>query len=66
MTATEMTADAKLLIAQFDAALGKLPSSQHLLIQRQVTDLFLGCTAIYSERHAAIFNGVNGLVNCFL
>jgi uncharacterized protein (DUF2336 family) len=60
MTATEMTADAKLLIAQFDAALGRLPSSQHLLIQRQVTDLFLGCAAFYSERHAAIFNGVMG------
>src|ERR1700687_1603201 len=55
-----MTPDAKLLIAQFDAALGKLPSSQHLVIQRQVTDLFLGCAAFHSERQAAIFNGVMG------
>ena len=55
-----MTPDAKLLIAQFDVALGKLPSTQHLAIQRQVTDLFLGCAGCYSERHAAIFNGVMG------
>jgi uncharacterized protein (DUF2336 family) len=55
-----MTPDAKLLISQFDAALGRLPSSQHLAIQRQVTDLFLGCAAFYSDRQAAIFNGVMG------
>src|SRR6266436_3998430 len=55
-----MTADAKLLIAQFDAALGKLPSSQHLVVQRQVTDLFLSCSAFYNERQAAILNGLMG------
>jgi uncharacterized protein (DUF2336 family) len=48
------------LIAQFDAALGKLPSSQHLLVQRQVTDLFLSCSAFYNERQAAILNGLMG------
>jgi uncharacterized protein (DUF2336 family) len=57
---TEMTPDVKLLIAQFDAALGKLPSSQHLLVQRQVTDLFLSCSAFYNERQAAILNGLMG------
>jgi len=55
-----MTPDAKLLIAQFDAALGRLPSSQHLVVQRQVTDMFLGCAPTCSERQAAIFNGVMG------
>jgi uncharacterized protein (DUF2336 family) len=55
-----MTPDAKLLIAQFDAALGRVPISQHLGIQRQVTDLFLGCASSYSERQAAILNGVMG------
>jgi uncharacterized protein (DUF2336 family) len=55
-----MTHDAKLLIAQFDAALGKLPSSQHLLVQRQVTDLFLSCSSFYNEGQAAILNGLMG------
>jgi uncharacterized protein (DUF2336 family) len=55
-----MTPDVKLLIAQCDAALGKLPSSQHLLVQRQVTDLFLSCSAFYNERQAAILNGLMG------
>ena len=55
-----MTPDVKQLIAQFDAALGKLPSSQHLLVQRQVTDLFLSCSAFYNERQAAILNGLMG------
>jgi uncharacterized protein (DUF2336 family) len=55
-----MTPDVKLLIAQFDAALGKLPSSQHLLVQRQVTDLFLSCSAFYNERQAAILTGLMG------
>jgi uncharacterized protein (DUF2336 family) len=54
-----MTPDAKLLIAQFDAALGRMPISQHVGIQRQVTDILLGC-ASYSERQAAILNGVMG------
>jgi uncharacterized protein (DUF2336 family) len=55
-----MTPDAKQLIAQFDAALGKLPSAQHLVVQRAVTDMFLGCAPCYSDRHAVIFNGVMG------
>jgi uncharacterized protein (DUF2336 family) len=45
---------------RFDAALGKLPSSQHLGVQREVTDLFLGCAPSSSERQAAILNGVMG------
>ena len=49
-----MTPDAKLLIAQFDAALGRVPISQHVGIQRQVTDILLGCAPSYSERQAAI------------
>ena len=53
-----MTPDAKLLIAQFDAALGRLPNSQHVGIQREVTEMFLGCSLTYSERQAAIVNGV--------
>jgi uncharacterized protein (DUF2336 family) len=55
-----MTPDAKLLIAQFDAALGRLPSSQHLGVQREVTDMFFGCAPSSSERQAAIINGVMG------
>jgi uncharacterized protein (DUF2336 family) len=55
-----MTPDAKLLIAQFDAALGRVPISQHVGIQRQVTDILLGCAPSYSERQAAILNGVMG------
>jgi uncharacterized protein (DUF2336 family) len=55
-----MTPDVKLLIAQFDAALGKLPSAQHFVIQRQITDLFLSCSAFYNERQADILNGLMG------
>ena len=55
-----MTPTAKLLIDQFDAALSRVPSAQHLAIQRQVTDLFLGGADPYSDRQIAIFNELIG------
>jgi uncharacterized protein (DUF2336 family) len=52
----DMTPDAKLLIEQFDTALTRVPTAEHLAIQRKVTDLFLGGVHSYSDRQIAIFN----------
>ncbi len=53
-----MTPHAELLIAQFDAALGRASGAEQLAIQRQLTDLFLHGAASYSERQVAVFNGI--------
>jgi uncharacterized protein (DUF2336 family) len=55
-----MTSDANPLVDQFNAALGKLPSYQHLSVQRHVVDMFLGLSMVYSERQSAIFEGIMG------
>jgi uncharacterized protein (DUF2336 family) len=53
-----MTPHAELLIAQFDAALGRVSGAEQLAIQRQLTDLFLHGAASFSERQVAVFNGI--------
>jgi uncharacterized protein (DUF2336 family) len=51
-----MTPYAESLIVQFGVALSKSARAEHLAIQRQVTDLFLGGGQSYSDRQIAIFN----------
>jgi uncharacterized protein (DUF2336 family) len=58
-----MTPLAKKLIDQFNAALGRVSSVEHLDVQRQVADLLLRKKTQYSEHQVAIFNEV---INCLV
>ena len=51
-----MTPQAKLVITQFEEALGKLSSAERLAVQREMTDLFLATS--YTAAQVAIFNAV--------
>jgi uncharacterized protein (DUF2336 family) len=55
-----MTPHARLLIDQFDAALGRASSAQHLAIQRQLADLVLEGAKPYSDFQRAVISGVMG------
>jgi uncharacterized protein (DUF2336 family) len=53
-----MTLQAKLLVDQFDAALDRVSSAQHLAVQRHITDLVLAANRSYSELQQALISGV--------
>ena len=49
---------AQTLISELDATLRKSPNSRHLVILRQITDLFLFGAGTYSDEQIAIFDEV--------
>jgi len=54
----DMMAAAQSLMTELDATLRKTPDSQHLVILRRVTDLFLVGAGSYTDEQIAIFDTV--------
>lgn len=55
-----MMLEAKSLIAELDVTLSKASGSQHLVMLRRITDLFLDGSERFSGDHVAIFDDVIG------
>ena len=53
-----MTADAQSLLIEIDAVLGKVSDQRHLLMLRQMTELFLAHAGSCTEEQVAIFDAV--------
>jgi len=53
-----MMSEVRSLISELDTALSMASDSQHMVILRRVTDLFLGDSERYSSDHVAIFDDV--------
>jgi uncharacterized protein (DUF2336 family) len=52
--------EARVLIAELDATLQKVTSSQHVTILRRVTDLFVNGAESFADEHVAVFDDVFG------
>ena len=53
-----MMCDTPSLLAELDTVLSKVSSSRHLLMLRQVTELFLAHAASYTDEQVALFDAI--------
>jgi uncharacterized protein (DUF2336 family) len=55
-----MMSESRILIAELDATLQRVSSSQHVTILRRVTDLFVNGAESFAGEHVAVFDDVIG------